>query len=48
MSVIPEAKGYGKLHFKPGSMLTGKCSETLPGVFYFIHAFIRKQRPGKH
>jgi hypothetical protein len=37
-----------KLHFKPGGMLKGKGSETLAEVFFFIHAFIRKQRPGQH
>jgi hypothetical protein len=41
MSEIPETKGYEKLHFKPGAMLTGKDSEILDGVYYFIHAFIR-------
>jgi hypothetical protein len=48
MSEIPETKGYKKLHFKPGGMLKGKGSKTLVGVFFFIHAFIRKQRPGQH
>jgi hypothetical protein len=48
MSEIPETKRYEKLHFKPGVMMTGKGSDTLAGVYYFIHAFIRKQRPGEH
>jgi len=46
MSEIPQTKGYEKLHFKPGGTLKGKGSETLAGVFFFIHAFIRK--PGQH
>jgi hypothetical protein len=46
MSEIPETEGYEKLHFKPGGMLKGKGSETLAGVFFFIHAFIRKKKTG--
>jgi len=48
MSEIPETEGYEKLHFKPGGILKGKDSETLAGVFSFIHAFIRKQRQRHH
>jgi hypothetical protein len=48
MSEIPETDGYEKLHFKPGGILKGKGSETLAGVFFFIHAFIGKQGQGQH
>jgi hypothetical protein len=48
MSEFPDTKEYETLHFKPGGVLKGKGSEILAGVFFFIHAFIRKQRPRQH